>query len=92
MHLRPSQIPHLAEHIVRFLAKQKLMELKAEEAIVVQAVTEVFTKNLAAEDQLNADAKRLLDQNKKKIGLNIDEEKAFGMIKRQLAKERNFVL
>lgn len=57
-----------------------------------QVITDVFQKNLEEENQLNDDARKLLDKNKAKVGLQIDEERAMAMIRKQLAKERNFVL
>lgn len=52
----------------------------------------IFHQNFDEEFKLNDEAKRLLEKNKAKIGMNIDEEKAFSLIKKQLAKEKNFVL
>ena len=53
---------------------------------------ETFRQNFEEEEKINTMARKLLDQNKAKLGLTIDEEKAFNMIKKQLAKEKNFVL
>lgn len=92
MRIKHSQIGALATHIVKSLQQKKVATFGKPEDQLVSLVVEIFEKNEAEEDKLNEDAKKLLEQNKRKIGLNIDEEKAFGMIKKQLAKERNFVL
>ena len=92
MRLKFSQIDYIAKHIVKSLRDKSLFNPAQNLESLTLIIQEVFKKNFEEEDRLNADAKKLLDQNKGKLGLNIDEEKAFGMIKRQLAKERNFVL
>lgn len=83
MRIIPSQIESLAVHIVKKLGLS---------ADLTDVVIAVFEKNFEEERRLHDDARKLLDQNKGKVGLNIDEEKALSMIKKQLAKERNFVL
>ncbi|OGQ05949.1 MAG: hypothetical protein A2W61_04030 [Deltaproteobacteria bacterium RIFCSPLOWO2_01_44_7] len=92
MRIKHSQIAGLARHIVKSLQQKKVATFGIPDDQLASLLVEVFEKNEAEEEKLNEDAKRLLEQNKKKIGLQIDEEKAFGMIKKQLAKERNFVL
>jgi len=92
MRIKHSHIEGLAKHILKSLQQKKIATFGQSDDHLVSLLVDIFQKNEAEEEKLNEDAKKLLDQNKKKIGLNIDEEKAFGMIKKQLAKERNFVL
>lgn len=91
MYLRPSQFPQLAKYIFQTLQKGGLVHFSSEEESL-GAIVSVFQKNLEEENRLNDEARRLLETNKKKLGLQIDEEKALSMIKKQLAKERNFTL
>jgi len=58
---------------------------------IASLISGIFHQNFDEEFKLNDEAKRLLEKNKAKI-VNIDEEKAFSMIKKQLAKEKGFVL
>lgn len=92
MYLRPTQFEKLSQFIIKHLEKKGLLKTAQKEEDLAFLISSLFKKNLEEEDRLNADALQLLNQNKNKIGLNIDEERALGMIKRQLAKERNFVL
>lgn len=92
MRLRLNQIHVLAKHIVQYLLKKNLATFSKNEEEVVLIVAEIFKKNHEEEQELVEKAKKLLEQNKRKLGLNIDEEKALSMIKKQLAKDRNFVL
>ena len=92
MLIKQSQIEPLAKFIVRQVQKNHLATFAKNETELFHLITEVFRKNSEEENKLNDDARKLLDQNKKKLGLNIDEDKAMSMIKKQLAKERNFVL
>lgn len=92
MYLKPSQIDSLAKYILKQLLKQQLAIFSGREEEASSLIVCIFRANMEEENKLNDDAKKLLDQNKKKLGLSLDEEKALSMIKKQLAKERNFVL
>lgn len=92
MRLKLTQVEALAKHIFKQLEARRLAAFHAPADQVVGRIAAVFRKNMEEEDRLNEEARGLLEQNKKKTGLNVDEEKAFLMIKKQLAKQRNFVL
>lgn len=92
MRLKLSQVEALAKHIFQELESQKLAVFQNTADEIVALIAEVFRKNIEAEEKLNEEARKLLEQNRAKLGLQIDEERAFLMIKKQLAKERNFVL
>lgn len=94
LHLAPSQFSALAKHIFNSLSAKNFVQIPKEKEAegYVQRIAALFQENLEAEQRLNDDAKKLLAQHKTKVGLQIDEEKAFLMIKRQLAKERDFTL
>ena len=81
--MRPDLIEFLASSLVHQIEERK---------ILVKRIIDLITQNFEEEDRLQADALKLFEQNKRKIGLNIDENRALQMIKKQLAKERNFVL
>lgn len=92
MWLRYTQIETLALYILKHLEKKNLFSAAKPASELASLITDVFKKNVEEEEKLHEEAKRLLEQNKRKLGLNIDEEKALSMIKKQLAKERDFVL
>lgn len=92
MQIKHSQLDYLAGHIVKDLREKKLAAFAQPDAILIGLILGIFKKNAEEEENINQEAKKLLDQNKAKIGQNIDEERAFSLIKKQLAKERDFVL
>lgn len=92
MRLKLTQVESLARHIVKQLVSQKLAALARPPDEIANQIADIFRKNMEEENQINEEARRLLEQNKRKVGLTIDEERAFIMIKKQLAKQRNFVL
>lgn len=82
MYLRPSQFESLARTILREVGGGEKR---------ISLIVQILEQNQIEENKLLDDAQKLLDQNKKKLGVQIDEEMALGMIKKQLAKERGFV-
>ncbi len=93
MQLKFSQLEPLARHIIKTLKEKKLTNFgQTPDETLANIIATLFKTNFEQEQKLNEESQKLLDLNKKKIGQNIDEEKAFSMIKKQLAKERNFVL
>ena len=82
MYLRGNQFEALARFILREIGG-------SEKQIAV--ILQILEENQQEENQLLDDSQKLLDQHKRKLGEQIDEEKALGMIKKQLAKERGFV-
>lgn len=90
--IKLAQIEPLAKHILKRLQSKNLVTFAKTNEEIVICFIEVFRNNFEEEEKINAQARKLLEQNKAKLGLNIDEEKAFNMIKKQLAKEKNFVL
>jgi hypothetical protein len=52
----------------------------------------ILTDNMEQERAIEDEAHKLLDKSRKMMGGEIDEQKAFMLIKKQLAKQRNFVL
>ena len=90
--MRPDLIEFLASSLVHQIKEQRIADIKKEHPLLVKRIIDLITQNFEEEDRLQADALKLFEQNKRKIGLNIDENRALQMIKKQLAKERNFVL
>lgn len=64
----------------------------ASEDAVFGRVFALISANMEAERLIDEEAHKLLDKNRRMVGGDIDEQKAFAMIKKQLAKQRNFVL
>lgn len=82
------------EKISRAIAFQfaSMKELVATEDVVRGRIVALLTANMDAERMLDDEAHKLLDKNRRATGDDIDEQKAFAMIKKQLAKQKNFIL
>lgn len=92
MRLREPQIKHLCQKLLLTLTSNQLITLKESEASVLKRMLEIFSANLKAEDDLNREVEKLMQQYASKMGPSFDKEKMFQMIKKQLVKERGIVL
>jgi hypothetical protein len=95
MRLKQEQIQRLAEKIYNDLSTNGLITSHGERAVIVDAVSSVISQNFAAEQSLERDAERLLDETIAGMGrgaADIDRRRMLKMIKDKLAKERKIVL
>jgi hypothetical protein len=95
MRLKEEQIRGLAEKIFSDLSGDSLITPRGERGAVVTAIAAVISKNFAAEQRLENDAEKLLDETLDAMGqgaAGIDRRRMLKMIKDKLAKERKIVL
>jgi hypothetical protein len=95
MHLKDEQISRLAEKILKDLTAVGQIVLKKERGAVLAAIRGAIAADLQAEDALEKDAARILDENLAALGRGaaaIDRHKMLRMIKEKLARERKIVL
>lgn len=92
--LTEKQIGWLADQLLADLTKEGYIAQADLDAKTRQVMIDVVAKNLAAEATLERDARDLLAKHL--AGQpdmdSMDQHKAFTMVKRQLAKDRGFVL
>jgi hypothetical protein len=82
----------MAAAIVKRLATRKVVDVK-DEAAAKTAIRQVVMENLATEDRLDADARKLLLDHAKLIkDSSADYRQLLGKVKEKLAKDRGFVL
>lgn len=82
----------MAETVVKRLAARKVVDVK-DEVVARAAVRQVVMENLAAEEQLEADARKLLLDHAKAIKESAADYRALlGKVKDKLARERGFIL
>jgi len=82
----------MADAVVKRLTVRKIAEIKDENAVRA-AIRLVVLDNLAAEEQLEADARKLLMDHAKQIKDSAaDYRQLLGKVKEKLARERGFVL
>ena len=82
----------MAAAIVKRLATRKIVDVKDESAAKA-AIRHVVVENLASEDRIDADARKLLLDNAKLIKDSAADYRALlGKVKEKLARERGFIL
>jgi len=82
----------MADAVVKRLTVRKIAEIKDENAARA-AIRHVVLDNLAADEQLEADARKLLMDHAKQIKDSAaDYRQLLGKVKEKLARERGFVL
>jgi hypothetical protein len=77
------------------LAAENLITPRGERGAVVAGIAGALSKNFAAEQKLERDAEKLLDETLDAMGsgaAQIDRRRMLKMVKDKLAKERKIVL
>ena len=82
----------MAAAVVKRLTVRKVVDVK-DEAAAKAAVRQVVMSNLHSEDQIDADARKLLLDNAKLIkDSSADYRQLLSKVKEKLARERGFIL
>jgi len=95
MRLKEEQINRLGEKILNDLIAANEVLLKGERGAALAAIKAAIIADIQAEDSLERDAERILQENLAALGrgaVEIDRHKMLRMIKDKLAKERKIVL
>jgi hypothetical protein len=95
MRLKEEQIRGLAEKVYVDLTSESLISPRGERGAVVAGIAGAISRNFAAEQKLERDAEKLLDETLDGMGrgaAEIDRRRMLKMVKDKLAKERNIVL
>jgi len=95
MHLKEEQVHRLGEKILNDLTAAEEILLKTERGAVLTAIKSAISIDMQAEEGLERDAERILQENLAALGraaADIDRHKMLRMIKEKLAKDRKIVL
>jgi len=93
MRLVHGRIEMMARAVVQRLVAQRAIVVRGPEADLVAHVTGVIERELAVEDQLNQEVRELLKQYQRQIDSGeVDYQRMFTMVKRQLAKDRGVII
>ena len=83
----------MADTVVKRLTLRKIVEIRGDEKTLRAAISHVVADNLAAEEKLDADARKLLlDHAKALKDSAADYRIMLGKVKEKLARERGFIL
>lgn len=92
MKIKQEQVERCCRLILEHLKEKKLIILKAPENKVYQKLVDTFLKNVKEEEQLEEQARALLEKTLESSSEDLDRQKMFLLIKRKLAKDRGFIL
>lgn len=93
MKLKREEIARISSLIQTHLKEAGLVTTKAPDERVRERIETIIAKNLEEEVAIEDEVKKLMEQYKSQIASGaIDTQKAYMMIKKQVAKERKFVL
>lgn len=92
MRLKEFQVKQICQKLLLTLRAKQLIILKKSEGECLAKMQEIFIKDLRVEDDINREAEKLLDQYAAKMGTNIDRQKMFQLIKKQLIKDKGVVV
>jgi len=83
----------MADAVVKRLVARKIVEVRGDESALKGTIRHVLVDNLAAEERLDADARKLLLEHAKMIKDSAADYRALlGKVKEKLARERGFIL
>ncbi len=93
MKLTVEQIEKITLLILETLVKKELISLKTDKASVLKKMTDVFTADIKAEEDLDREVEGILQKHSASIDTErVDYRRMFTMIKTKLARERGIVL
>ena len=93
MKLDQKQIHHLCEKVLNELKTQNLVVFKSQEDAVLKRMIQEFEKNLKDEENIEAEAKKILVQHQREANAEgLNQSKLFAMLKKELAKKKGFIL
>ena len=91
MRLKEFQIKQICQKIVLALRTKHLAHFTKSDSEVLARMEAIFMADLKVEDDLNREAEKLLEQYAKQMP-DIDRQRMFQLIKKQLIKDRNLVI
>ncbi|MDO8644254.1 MAG: DUF507 family protein [bacterium] len=92
MKMKKEQILRLAGRIARHL-KERGMTFPAGEEAVVHRIERVVTQNFEEEEGIERQARQMMEKLQMEVSAGkIDPHKMYIMIKKQIAKEKKFIL
>lgn len=91
MRLRQEEIQALAKHVAQEIKAGEGFSSLVNESILQAEIAGVIVRNLKAEEEIDNLARQLMEEHRAEMK-QVDPQKAYMMIKKQIAKEKKFVL
>ena len=92
MRLTRNQIEYIAYRITTDLQNKELIDAE-DQNYTVHAIIDLMTEELLVEDRLNDEVREILTEHAEEMRrTNVEYREMFKMIKKKLARERDFIL
>jgi hypothetical protein len=92
MHLKKEEIERLARQVTDNIKKCGVL-FKVPEVKIFEKVEAVIQKNIEDEFRIEDEVKRLMEQYRAQIASgSVDSQRIYSMIKKQVAKDKKFIL
>jgi len=86
-------VEKISNAVLANLKEKELLVFKADEARVLERITEAILGDLRAEDALDREVEEMISSHAADLGgQRIDHRKMFNMIKNKLVKERGLII
>ena len=93
MRLKPEQIKKLSRSIYDKLIDEDLIVLRGPESAVIKKIENILLADARAEDDIEVHAKEMMKKFMPQVQSGeIDYQKMYGMIKKQLIRDKKFVV
>lgn len=93
MRLKLQHAPFIATQITLKLSQTNFAQIKSNLENITKIVTNIIQNDMKIEMNIENQARNILEENQDEIEFEqIDEKLLFGKIKKQIAKENNFIL
>jgi hypothetical protein len=93
MRLKKEQIDKISRILFQAIQSKNLATFKVSEEKILSKISEIITKNLLEEDKIDDQVRKLMEQYQTQIASGqLDRQKVFQMIKKQLVKDKNFIV
>jgi hypothetical protein len=93
MRLSKERVATLSKRLTETLLKENLISFRSKKELLESRIESILLNDLQVEDRLNAEVKEILKNHEREIDRGeVDYQKMFQMIKKQLAEKRNLVL
>jgi len=93
MKLSKERVAHLAASLGQRLQQQGHLEVTGSPKALAESLDHVITEELSVEDKLNAEVRTLMKRYEAEIEQGqVDYQKMFLMVKKQLVKDRSVIL
>jgi len=93
MKLQTEEITKLAKSVYRELVREDMIEILTSEAEILQKIEGILIADAKKEVAIENEAKKMMQKFEKQVQSGeIDYQKMYGMVKKQLMKEKKFIL